>query len=65
LRAGNSGSLYFAVNGQTYGPAAPGAQVVRNIVLSPEALTERYTLADLTRDPDLARIVALAEAAEP
>lgn len=24
LRAGNSGSLYFAVNGQTYGPAAPG-----------------------------------------
>jgi cytoskeletal protein RodZ len=65
LRAGNSGSLYFAVNGQTYGPAAPGAQVVRNIVLSPEALKERYTLADLTRDPDLARIVALAEAAEP
>jgi cytoskeletal protein RodZ len=65
LRAGNSGSLYFAVNGETYGPAAPGAQVVRNIALSPEALKERYTLADLTSDPDLARIVAMAEAEQP
>ncbi|MFN6977592.1 MAG: helix-turn-helix domain-containing protein [Gemmobacter sp.] len=62
LRAGNSGSLYFAVNGETYGPAAPGAQVVRNVALSPEALKEKYALADLTRDSDLARIVALAEA---
>ena len=41
LRAGNSGSVYFAVNGQTYGPAAPGAQVVKNVALSPEALTAR------------------------
>ena len=39
LRAGNSGSVYFVVNGQTYGPAAPGAQVVKNVALSPEALT--------------------------
>jgi hypothetical protein len=39
--------------------------VVRNIALSPEALKERYTLADLTSDPDLARIVALAEAEQP
>jgi cytoskeletal protein RodZ len=62
LRAGNSGSLYFSVNGQTYGPAAPGAQVVRNVALSPESLTEAYALADLSRDADLARIVALAEA---
>ena len=28
LRTGNSGAVYFAVNGQTYGPAAPGAQVL-------------------------------------
>lgn len=63
LRAGNSGSLYFAVNGQTHGPAAPGAQVVSNIALSPDALAESYALADLGADPDLARIVALAEAA--
>ncbi len=63
LRSGNSGSVYFAVNGQTYGPAAPGAQVVKNVALSPEALTEKYVVADLTVDPDLAAIVAVADAA--
>lgn len=63
LRAGNSGSVYFAVNGQTYGPAAAGAQVVKNVALSPESLTASYQLADLSVDPDLAAIVAMAEAA--
>ncbi|MDO8882524.1 MAG: DUF4115 domain-containing protein [Pseudotabrizicola sp.] len=62
LRAGNSGSVYFAVNGQTYGPAAPGAQVVRNVALSPEALTEKFAVADLSRDADLAAIVNVADA---
>lgn len=62
LRAGNSGSVYFAVNGQTYGPASPGAQVVKNVALSPEALTEKYAVADLARDADLAAIVAVADA---
>ena len=65
LRAGNSGSVYFSVNGQTYGPASPGAQVVRNVVLSPEALTEAYALADVSRDADLSRFVDVAEAANP
>jgi hypothetical protein len=55
LRAGNSGSVYFAVNGKTYGPAAPGAQVVDKVALSPEALTAAFALADLTQDPDLVR----------
>ncbi len=62
LRSGNSGSVYFAVNGQTYGPAAPGAQVIKNVALSPEALTGKYTLADLTQDADLAAIVNVAQA---
>lgn len=62
LRAGNSGSVYFAVGSETYGPAAPGAQVVKNLVLSPEALREKYTVADLSQDADLAKIIALAEA---
>lgn len=57
LRAGNSGSVYFAVNGEAYGPAASGAQVVKNVALSPEALTDTYTVADLTGDADLARYV--------
>jgi cytoskeletal protein RodZ len=60
LRAGNSGSVYFAVNGVTYGPAAPGAQVVKNVVLSPEALTAAYTIAEPTGDEDLARFVSVS-----
>lgn len=62
LRSGNSGSVYFAVNGQTYGPAAPGPQVVKNVDLSPEALVGKFALADLTVDPDLAAIVNVADA---
>lgn len=60
LRAGNSGSVYFAVNGRAYGPAAPGAQVVKNIELSPEALSESYALADCSVDTDLNRIASTA-----
>ncbi|MFN3294752.1 MAG: helix-turn-helix domain-containing protein [Gemmobacter sp.] len=62
LRAGNSGSVYFMVKGQAYGPAAPGAQVVSNIPLSPEALSEKFALVDLAAKPDVARVVELAQA---
>lgn len=60
LRAGESGAVYFAVNGQTYGPAGSNGSVTKNIVLTPDALTERYAVADLNSDADLARAVALA-----
>jgi len=63
LRTGNSGAVYFAVNGRTYGPAAPGPQVVKNVELSPEALTARFAAADLTQDPELAQMVTVASAA--
>lgn len=62
LRSGNSGSIYFIVNGQTYGPAAPGAQVVKNVSLSSDALTQTYAAADLTGDADLAQFVNVADA---
>jgi len=62
LRAGNAGSLYFSVNGATYGPAGVGPSVVRDVALSVEALKEVYALADLTQDTELARIVAVAQA---
>ena len=55
LRSGNSGSVYFVVNGKTFGPAAPGAQVVKNVSLSAESLSQAYALADMTGDADLAR----------
>lgn len=62
LRSGNSGSVYFVVNGDTYGPAAPGANVVKNVSLSAEALTAKYSTADLTGDSDLAKFVNVADA---
>ncbi len=58
LHAGNSGSVYFLINGEPFGPAAPGANVVRDVALAPEALNERFVQADLTRDADLAVMVA-------
>lgn len=64
LRTGNSGAVYFSVNGRTYGPAAPGPQVVKNVELSPDALTAAFAVADLSQDPELAEMVALA-AADP
>lgn len=62
LRAGNSGSVYFAVNGRTYGPAAPGASVVKNVALSAESLSQSFAEADLTEDADLAKFVNVAQA---
>ena len=65
LRSGNSGSIYFVVNGQTFGPAAPGAQVVKGVSLASEVLTTTYTLADLSGDADLAQYVTVADASDP
>lgn len=62
FRAGNSGAVYFVVDGTTYGPAAPGANVVKNIKLSSEALVAAFGQADLGKDADLQRIMT-AEAA--
>ncbi len=61
FRTGNSGSIYFVVNGATYGPAAPGANVVSNISLLPDSLTVSYAAADPAADDDLA-LFATAQA---
>jgi hypothetical protein len=65
LHAGNSGSVYFIIDGRAYGPAAPGANVVRDVTLSVQALREAYQVADLTRDSDLAVHVARLRGAAP
>ncbi len=62
LRAGNAGSVYFMVGGQTYGPAGEGPSVVKNLVLSAEELSSRFQVADLGKDVDLARFIAVAQA---
>ena len=58
LRTGYAGAVYFAVNGQTYGPAGKGPNVVKNIVLGPEELKEAFSVAELKEHPELAKVVA-------
>lgn len=62
LRAGNAGSVYFTVNGTNYGPAGDGPSVVKNVALGPDVLKQAFSIADLAKDTDLARFVAVAEA---
>nr|WP_243144841.1 RodZ domain-containing protein [Litoreibacter roseus] len=63
LRAGNSGSLYFNVQGKAYGPAGSGTTVTKNVSLAADAITENYAQADLTADPELSDVLtAMAEA---
>jgi hypothetical protein len=59
LRSGNSGSLYFAVNGVTLGPAGVGASIVRDVELSADALSATYAMADGSADPELAEVAEL------
>ncbi|SFS13230.1 helix-turn-helix domain-containing protein [Yoonia litorea] len=61
LRVGESGAMYFAVNGQHYGPVGQPGVVTSNVDLSAVSLTETYQIADLDADNDLAQIVNVAE----
>ena len=65
LRVGESGAVYFAVNGTHYGPAGESGTVTSNLALSVDNLTASYQVADLDRDDDLAAIVNVAEVAVP
>ncbi|KAJ54457.1 4-hydroxy-3-methylbut-2-en-1-yl diphosphate synthase [Actibacterium mucosum KCTC 23349] len=58
LRAGNSGSVYFVVDGEAYGPASPGAAVVKNISLAASDLKDGYELVDPRQHADVATMVA-------
>jgi cytoskeletal protein RodZ len=60
LHSGNSGSVYFTVNGVTYGPAAPGAQVVKNVSLDAASLAAAYTPAVIDATVDVASTAALS-----
>lgn len=62
MRTGESGAIYFAVNGVAHGPAGARGEVTKNITLSPEALSEKFAVADLGRDADLASLIAVADA---
>ncbi len=58
LRVGESGAIYFAVNGQHYGPVGPRGAVTSNVALAADDLTARFALADPEADRDLQRHVA-------
>ncbi len=63
LRVGESGAMYFAVNGVHYGPVGPSGVVTSNVALTAASLTDTYQIADLSSDNDLAKIVNVAEVA--
>ena len=64
LRIGESGAVYFAVNGVHYGPVGPTGAVTSNVALSAESLTTTYAVADMSQDSALAELVNFA-AADP
>ena len=60
LRVGESSAIYFAVNGQHYGPVGNRGTVTSNLALSVDHLTTAYTVAELDQHQELARTVAQA-----
>ena len=58
LRAGASGSIYFAMNGRHYGPAGPQGKVISGLPLAADMLQDAFDLADIEQDQDLQRYVA-------
>ena len=62
LRAGNSGSVYFKVNGEVYGPAGGAGGVAKNVALSADNLSGAYAEADPASSGDLAKYLSVADA---
>ncbi|MCR9114702.1 MAG: DUF4115 domain-containing protein [Rhodobacteraceae bacterium] len=58
LRVGESGAIYFAVNGQHFGPAGPRGSVTSGLPLDSAMLQDALEVADLDQDQDLQRYVA-------
>ncbi|MFK7869485.1 MAG: helix-turn-helix domain-containing protein [Roseobacter sp.] len=58
LRTGESGAIYFAINGDFYGPVGETGTVTSNVALSIEQLQQSYALADISSDRALATMVA-------
>ena len=61
LRVGESSAIYFAVNGEHFGPAGPSGTVTDNIALDTQTLTASYEAVDLNDNSALAEIVNYAE----
>ncbi|MCV2889163.1 helix-turn-helix domain-containing protein [Ruegeria aquimaris] len=63
LRVGESGAVYFAMNGDHYGPVGARGTVTKNVQLSMDAVGERFAVADLEAEQNFAlRQLLVAEA---
>lgn len=58
LRTGESGSVYFVMNGEYYGPVGGRGSITDNLPLHQQALAELYEPATLENDSALATMVA-------
>ncbi|WP_377187041.1 helix-turn-helix domain-containing protein [Ruegeria meonggei] len=61
LRAGASGSVYFSMNGNHFGPAGAPGTVAKGVVLSKDAVSDIYAIADLESDQNSALKQLVAE----
>ncbi|UYV38840.1 DUF4115 domain-containing protein [Rhodobacteraceae bacterium D3-12] len=62
LQAGMSGSLYVEIDGELFGPVGQGTATVRNLSMARADLLADQQPADFTQDPELSKVIALAEA---
>lgn len=65
LRTGESGAIYFSVNGTAYGPAGRPGAVTGGLELAASSLKETYEVADIEADTALARVVVELRAEPP
>ncbi|ATG46954.1 helix-turn-helix domain-containing protein [Celeribacter ethanolicus] len=64
LRTGNGGGVYFAVNGQAYGPVGSSGEVVKNVALSVADVSDGYGPVDLAANDSVAEMFRVAQNAE-
>ncbi|MBE1282409.1 MAG: DUF4115 domain-containing protein [Rhodobacteraceae bacterium] len=62
LRAGESGAIYFAMDGEHYGPLGTRGQVTKNFAMTKDLVAEQFEVADLEQDRNSALKQYVAEA---
>lgn len=62
IRAGDAGAVYFAVNGQTFGPYGARGAIADNLELTAETVVAEMKPADWHKSEPLARAVAQLDA---
>ena len=55
LRAGLAGSVYFRIDGEVYGPAGSGGNVIKDFALSSVAIVENFDIVEFETAPEEVR----------